>query len=68
MAVPSLDAPIERNALLANALGVRGTPAFVIGDGPVRGALPPEPCRAATAEAQVAPKGAREICAERRAV
>ena len=37
---PALDALIERNAVLANALGVRGTPAFVIGDGMVRGALP----------------------------
>ena len=38
---PALDAPIERNAILANTLGVRGTPAFVIGDGMIRGALPP---------------------------
>ena len=37
---PALDALIERNAILANALGVRGTPAFVIGDGMIRGALP----------------------------
>ena len=28
---PALDALIARNAILANALGVRGTPAFVIG-------------------------------------
>ena len=28
---PVLDGLIERNAILANALGVRGTPAFVIG-------------------------------------
>ena len=28
---PALDALIERNAILANALGVRGTPVFVIG-------------------------------------
>ena len=38
---PALDALIERNAILANALGVRGTPAFVIGDSMIRGALPP---------------------------
>ena len=31
MEAPGLDALIERNAILANALGVRGTPAFVIG-------------------------------------
>ena len=35
---PALDAPIEQNAVLANALGVRRTPAFVIGDGMIRGA------------------------------
>lgn len=35
---PSLEAPIERNAILAHALGVRGTSAFVIGDGMIRGA------------------------------
>ena len=43
---PSLDALIERNAILANALGVRGTPAFVIGDGMIRGALPLKQFRA----------------------
>ena len=51
---PSLDALIERNAILANVLGVRRTPAFVIGDGMIRGALPLEQFRAATAEAQIA--------------
>ena len=55
----SLDALIERNAILANALGVRGTPAFVIGDGMIRGALPLEQFRAAIADARVAPEGAR---------
>ena len=29
---PALDALIEQNAILANALGIRGTLAFVIGD------------------------------------
>ena len=43
---PSLDALIERNAILANTLGVRGTPAFVIGDGMIRGALPLKQFRA----------------------
>ena len=53
---PALDALIERNAVLANALGVRGTPAFVIGDGMIRGALPLEHFRAAIADARVARK------------
>ena len=56
---PSLDGLIERNAILANALGVRGTPAFVIGDGMIRGALPLEQSRAAIADARIAPEGAR---------
>ena len=56
---PALDPPIERNAVLANALGVRGTPAFVIGDGMIRGALPLEQFRAAIADARVAPEGTR---------
>ena len=59
MEVPSVDAPIERNAVLANALGVGGTPAFVIGDGMIRGALTLEQFRAAIADARVAPEGAR---------
>ena len=52
----SLDALIERNAILANTLGVRGTPVFVIGDGMIRGALPVEQFRAAIADAQIARK------------
>ena len=56
---PALDALIARNAILANALGVRGTPAFVIGDGMIRGALPLEQFRAAIADARVAPEGTR---------
>ena len=55
----AVDALIARNAILANALGVRGTPAFVIGDGMIRGALPLEQFRAAIADARVAPEGAR---------
>ena len=54
---PSLDALIERNAILANTLGVRGTPAFVIGDGMIRGALPLKQFRAAITDAWVAPEG-----------
>ena len=53
---PALDALIGQNAVLANALGVRGTPAFVIGDGMIRGALPLEQFRAAIADARVAPE------------
>ena len=56
MEAPGLDALIERNAILAIALGVRGTPAFVIGDGMIRGALPVEQFRAAIADARVARK------------
>ena len=56
---PALDALIERNAVLANALGVGGTPAFAIGDGMNQGALPLEQFRAAIADARVAPEGAR---------
>ena len=56
MEAPALDAPIKRNAVLANALGVRGTPAFAIGDGMIRRALPLEQFRAAIADALIARK------------
>ena len=56
---PGLDALIERNAILAIALGVRGTAAFVIGDGMIRSALPQQQFRAAIADARVAPEGTR---------
>ena len=56
---PALDALIARNAILANALGVRGTPAFVSGDRMIRGALPLEQFRAAIADARIAPEGTR---------
>ena len=58
----AVDALIERNAIPANALRVRGTPAFVIGDGMIRGALPQQQFRAAIADARVARKagGIRE--------
>ena len=54
---PSLDVLNERNAVLANALGTRRTPAFVIGDGMIRGALPLKQFRAAIADARVASEG-----------
>ena len=53
----AVDALIARNAILANALRVRGTPAFVIGDGMIRGALPLKQFRAAIADARVASEG-----------
>ena len=53
----ALDVLIERNAILANVLGVRGTPAFVIGDGMIRGALPLKQFSAAIADARVASEG-----------
>ena len=51
---PALDALIEQNAVLASNLGVRGTPAFVIGDRMIRGALPLERFRIAIADARQA--------------
>ena len=54
MEEPALDALIERNAALANALGIGGTPAFVIGDRLIGGALPLEHFRIAIADARQA--------------
>ena len=54
MEEPALDALIERNAALANALGIGGTPAFVIGDRVIGGALPLDHFRAAIADARQA--------------
>ena len=53
----AVDALIARNAVLANALRVRGTSAFVIGDRMIRGALPLKQFRAAIADARVASEG-----------
>jgi protein-disulfide isomerase len=39
MADPAIEAAIERNLELANALGITGTPSFVIGDSVVPGAV-----------------------------
>ena len=53
---PAIDTLIDRNADLASALGVRGTPAFVIGDRMIRGALPIAQFRTAIADARQALK------------
>ena len=46
MGAPGLNPLIERSAILANALGARGTAALVIGDGMIQGALPLQQSRA----------------------
>ena len=51
---PAIDTLIDRNAVLANVLGIRGTPAFVIGDRMIRGALPIAQFRIAIADARQA--------------
>jgi len=51
---PAIDALIERNAVLASVLDIRGTPAFVIGDRMIRGALPIGAFRTAIADAREA--------------
>ena len=53
------EGPFDLDHILAGVLGVRGTPAFVIGDGMIRSALPLEQFRAAIADVRVAPDGAR---------
>lgn len=45
MAGPEIDQIIKRNYDLADALGIRGTPAFVIGDTLIPGAVDPETLR-----------------------
>ena len=54
MEEPAIAALIQRNALLADALGIRGTPAFVIGDRLVGGALPLAEFRTIVADARLA--------------
>jgi protein-disulfide isomerase len=51
---PALDGLIEKNAALANALGISGTPAFIVGDRLIGGALPLEHFRVAIADARQA--------------
>ena len=64
MEEPALDALIERNAVLANALGISGTPAFVIGERVIGGALPLEQFRIAIADARQALQGNAGTSAE----
>ena len=54
MEEPAIDTLIDRNAVLASALAIRGTPAFVIGDRMIRGALPIGQFRTAIADARQA--------------
>ena len=54
MEEPAIDTLIEQNAVLASALGIRGTPAFVVGDSMIRGALPLAQFRTAIADARQA--------------
>ncbi|HYD05916.1 MAG TPA: DsbA family protein, partial [Reyranella sp.] len=49
---PKLKTIIERNMALASALGVRGTPAFVIGNQFVPGAVDAESLKRLIAEAR----------------
>ena len=51
---PAITDVIARNYALADALGIRGTPGFVIGDRLIRGALPIARFRAAIADARAA--------------
>ena len=50
MAAPEVEAIIQRNLDLAHALGIEGTPGFVIGDKLIPGALPLEALRQVIAE------------------
>ncbi len=54
MEEPAIDTLIDRNAVLASALAIRGTPAFVVGDRMIRGALPIAQFRMAIADARQA--------------
>jgi len=56
MTDPKIQATIDRNMQLAQALGVRGTPAFVIGDEVVRGAADLNKLKQTVAQARKAEK------------
>ena len=46
MGAPEVSAVLDENRALAQALGISGTPTFVMGDQMLRGYLPPEEMRA----------------------
>ena len=52
MALPEIDQTIERNLALARALGITGTPSFVIGDQLIPGAISLEALRKLIAQAR----------------
>ena len=52
MADPSIDAEITRTRELADALGITGTPGFVVGDALIPGAVERAALQAAIAEAR----------------
>ena len=52
MEEPAIATLIERNSALARALGIRGTPGFVIGEQVIGGALPLDQFRAVIADAR----------------
>ncbi len=52
MKSPEIDTIVERNAALARALGISGTPAFVIGDEIVPGAIDVDTLRRLIAQAR----------------
>jgi protein-disulfide isomerase len=50
MQSPSIETQIQTNLQLARQVGVRGTPAFIVGDQLVPGAMSPEQMRQLIAE------------------
>ena len=56
MADPAITAQIEQSLLLADQIGLAGTPSFVAGDRAVFGALPPEDLAELVAEARAQKK------------
>ena len=52
MQSPEIDTIVERNGALARALGISGTPAFVIGDEIVPGAIDVDALRQLIAQAR----------------
>ncbi len=60
MQSPDTLAVIDHSGKLAEELGITGTPAFIIGNEIVPGAIPPEEFRAKVAAARAACKGSKE--------